>query len=53
MMHDEKKAVGQETISMEEYLWKRQKIRETEDRKRGFLSGEEKSPAWMMAELYV
>lgn len=52
-MQDKKKAVGQETISMEEYLWKRQKIREKEDKRRGFLRGEEKSPAWMVAELYV
>lgn len=52
-MHNEKKAEGQKTISMEEYLWKRQKIREKEDRRRGFLSSEEKSPAWMVAELYV
>lgn len=52
-MHEEKKAIGQETISMEEYLWKRQKIRENEDKRRGFRGSEEKSPAWMVAELYV
>lgn len=52
-MHEEKKTAGQETISMEEYLWKRQKIREKEDWRRGAAGGEEKSPAWMVAELYV
>lgn len=52
-MREEKRTVGQETISMEEYLWKRQKIREQEDRKQGFAGREEKRTAWMLAELYV
>ena len=43
----------QEVISMEEYLNKRQKIREQEKKRFGGRFGEEKSPAWMMAELYV
>ena len=42
----------QEVISMEEYLKKRQKIRESE--KKGKEAGvHEKSPAWLLAELYV
>lgn len=41
-----------EVISMEEYLTKRQKIREEE--RRGMKKGVEKeSSAWMLAELYV
>ena len=50
-MQKEKNISTQEVISMEEYLNKRQKIREQE--KFGGRFGEEKSPAWMMAELYV
>lgn len=42
----------QEVISMEEYLNKRQKIREQEQRKK-IRNIQEKSPAWMWAELYV
>lgn len=43
---------SQEVISMEEYLNKRQKIREAENKKRP-ADGQPKSPAWMLAELYV
>ena len=42
---------NQEIISMEEYLCKRQKIRETEEK--GVKRTREKSPAWMLAELYM
>ena len=38
-------------ISMEEYLNKRQKIKEAQQRRRG--QAKEKSPAWMWAGLYV
>ena len=49
----EKNISTQEVISMEEYLNKRQKIRAQEKKRFGGRFGEEKSPAWMMAELYV
>ena len=39
----------QKPISMEEYLYKRQKIREEEQTRRR----QEKSPAYMLAGLYV
>ena len=52
-MQKEKNISTQEVISMEEYLNKRQKIREQEKKRFGGRFGEEKSPAWMMAELYV
>ena len=51
-MQKEKNISTQEVISMEEYLNKRQKIREQEKKRFGGRFGEEKSPAWMMAELY-
>lgn len=41
-----------EVISMEEYLTKRQKIREKE-RKGTKKSAEKMSSAWMFAELYI
>lgn len=41
-----------EVISMEEYLTKRQKIREKEQKGKK-KSAEKTSPAWMLAELYV
>ena len=52
-MQQEKKNNAQEAISMEEYLWKRQKIRENKEKKSEFVNKKEKSPAWMLAELYV
>ena len=52
-MQKEKNISTQEVISMEEYLNKRKKIREQEKKRFGGRFGEEKSPAWMMAELYV
>lgn len=52
-MQKEKNISTQEVIFMEEYLNKRQKIREQEKKRFGGRFGEEKSPAWMMAELYV
>lgn len=52
-MQKEKKTNEQEAISMEEYLWKRKKIREKEEQRGGLLKKEEKSPAWMLAGLYV
>lgn len=52
-MQKEKIRNSQEIISMEEYLNRRQKIREQEKKRFGGRFGEEKSPAWMMAELYV
>ena len=52
-MQKEKNISTQEVISMEEYLNKRQKIREQEKKRFGGRFGEEKSPAWMKAELYV
>ena len=52
-MQKEKNISTQEVISMEEYLNKRQKIRAQEKKRFGGRFGEEKSPAWMMAELYV
>lgn len=42
----------QEVISMEEYLNKRQRIRESENKKKPG-KGRQKSPVWMLAELYV
>ena len=48
-MQKEKNISTQEVISMEEYLNKRQKIREQEKKRFGGRFGEEKSPAWMMA----
>jgi hypothetical protein len=53
VLEKEKNISTQEVISMEEYLNKRQKIREQEKKRFGGRFGEEKSPAWMMAELYV
>jgi len=43
---------SQKPISMEEYLYKRQQIREAEEQqtRRG---RQKKSPAYMLAELYV
>lgn len=41
-----------EVISMEEYLTKRQKIKEREQEKK-VRKIQEKSPAWMWTELYV
>lgn len=52
-MQKEKNISTQEVISMEEYLNKRQEIREQEKKRFGGRFSEEKSPAWMMAELYV
>ena len=52
-MQKEKNRNVQEVISMEEYLNKRQKIREQEKKRFVGMFGEEKSPAWMLAELYV
>ena len=49
-MQKEKNISTQEVISMEEYL---NKSREQEKKRFGGRFGEEKSPAWMMAELYV
>ena len=42
----------QEVISMEEYLKKRQKIKESEQKEKA-VKAYEKSPAWLLAELYV
>lgn len=42
----------QEVISMEEYLNKRQRIKEKENQKKT-VKGRQKSPAWLWAELYV
>lgn len=42
----------QEVISMEEYLIKRQKMRESEQKKKA-VKVPQKSPAWWLAELYV
>lgn len=42
----------QEVISMEEYLQKRRKIRECEEEQMA-LKSSKKSPAWLMAELYI
>ena len=52
-MQKEKNISTQEVISMEEYLNKRQKIREQEKKRFGGRFGEEKSPAWMLAELNI
>lgn len=53
-MQQEKRADSPEVISMEEYLTKRKKIKEKEQKQR---KGEKKIiPAnrmWMLAELYV
>ena len=51
MRNSERKDISQEVISMEEYLNKRQKIKEAQQRRRG--QAKEKSPAWMWAGLYV
>lgn len=52
-MHQEKTENTQEIISMEEYLSKRRKIRESERHKWNNLSGEEQSPTWVLAGLYM
>ena len=52
MRQETSKENYQEVISMEEYLSKRQKIREQE-REGKIKRIQEKSPAWMWAELYV
>lgn len=51
MRRDTEKDGSQEIISLEEYLNKRQKIKEKETGKERKKT--EKSPAWMWAELYV
>lgn len=53
-MLQQKKTAGQENLSMEEYLNKRQKIRERDLQKKSTDSGlslMQKSSAWMIAEL--
>lgn len=51
MRHDVREDGRREVISLEEYLDKRQKIKEKEGKKERRRT--EKSPAWMWAELYV
>lgn len=54
MRHNVRKEDSQEAISMEEYLNKRQKIKEAQKKKTG--RNKEKNPAWaalMWAALYV
>ena len=51
MRNSERKDISQEAISMEEYLSKRQKLKEAQQRRRS--REKEKSPAWMWAGLYV
>lgn len=51
MRHDMRKSGSQEIISLEEYLDRRQKIKEKESKKEQRKT--EKSPDWMWAELYV
>ena len=51
MRNSERKDISQEAISMEEYLSKRHKIKEAQQRGRG--RKKETSPAWMWAGLYV
>ncbi len=46
------KKTYQEVISIEEYLRKRQKIKESEQKEKA-VGMQEKSPAWLLAELYV
>jgi hypothetical protein len=46
------KKTYQEVISIEEYLRKRQKIKESEQKEKA-AGMQEKSPAWLLAELYV
>lgn len=56
MRHDMRKSGSQEIISLEEYLDRRQKIKEKESKKEQRKTEKrktEKSPAWMWAELYV
>lgn len=52
-MQQKRQAERQEIISIEEYLRKRQKIREYENKRWSLAAQEEKRPAWMAAELYV
>lgn len=52
-MQKEKNISTQEVISMEEYLNKRQKIREQEKKRFGGRFGEEKSPAWMLSLIHI
>lgn len=42
----------QEVISIEEYLRKRQKMKEAEQKAKT-VRAQEKNPAWLLAELYV
>lgn len=51
MRNSERKDISQEAISMEEYLNKRQKIKEAQQSRKGQVK--EKSPAWMWVGLYV
>ena len=50
MRNSERKDISQEAISMEEYLSKRQKIKEAQQRGRG---RKKEKQAWMWAGLYV
>ena len=52
-MQKEKNISTQEVISMEASLNNGSGIREQEQKLSSGRFGEEKSPAWMMAELYV
>lgn len=42
----------QEVISIEEYLRKRQKMKESEQKAKA-VRAQENNPAWLLAELYV
>lgn len=50
MKKDETNNYRREIISMEEYLDKRQKLKEAQKKKNG---GQQKNSAWAWAELYV
>ena len=51
---DNRQQLNNEIISMEEYLYKRQQIRETEEKRFGKSAGhKEKSSVRLLAELYV
>lgn len=53
MLHQENTNGNRDVLSMEEYLLKRKKIRLQEEMGRRHVKKEEKSPAFLLAELYV
>lgn len=53
MLHQENTKGREQSLSMEEYLLKRKRIRLQEELGKRHIRKEEKSPAFLWAELYV